>query len=271
MKRWIAGILALFNLANGLAMLSAGSIWWSLVPGAADTGPFNPHLVQDVGIAFIAAGLGLAARALWPAAVAGAAFLAGHGALHLVMIAGGQTAMPHPIWWRSSCPRHSPSIPPCQIKETDMRSFIARRLLRAYSRRYGYDTTYLEIMLKESPAAFFKFAAAMKAATYRAVAPVEAFYAAKLTGALAEDCGPCGQLVVDMAIGAGMAEQQVTAVLRHDVAAMTADTALGFRFAEAIVQRSADDDACRDAVRARWGEKGVIDLALAYKSAASSP
>ncbi|MTV12351.1 MULTISPECIES: hypothetical protein [Bradyrhizobium] len=74
-------------------MLSAGSLWWSLVPGAADTGPFNPHLVQDVGIAFIAAGLGLAARALWPAwwpaAVAGAAFLAGHGALHLVMIAGG--------------------------------------------------------------------------------------------------------------------------------------------------------------------------------------
>ncbi|MCC8946111.1 hypothetical protein H8A97_13600, partial [Bradyrhizobium sp. Arg62] len=81
MKRWIAGILALFNLANGLVMLSAGSLWWSLVPGAADTGPFNSHLVQDVGIAFIAAGLGLAARALWPAwwpaAVAGAAFLAG--------------------------------------------------------------------------------------------------------------------------------------------------------------------------------------------------
>ncbi|MGY3136950.1 hypothetical protein ACVWZM_007632 [Bradyrhizobium sp. USDA 4501] len=93
MKRWIAGILALFNLANGLVMLSAGSLWWSLVPRAADTGPFNPHLVQDVGIAFIAAGLGLAARALWPAwwpaAVAGAAFLAGHGLLHLVMIAGG--------------------------------------------------------------------------------------------------------------------------------------------------------------------------------------
>ncbi len=93
MKRWIAGILALFNLGNGLAMLSAGSIWWSLVPGAADTGPFNPHLVQDVGIAFLAAGLGLAARAWrpawWPAAVAGAAFLAGHGLLHLAMIAGG--------------------------------------------------------------------------------------------------------------------------------------------------------------------------------------
>jgi hypothetical protein len=93
MKRWIAGILALFNLGNGLAMLTAGSVWWSLVPGAADTGAFNPHFVQDVGVAFIAAGLGLAARAWrpawWPAAVAGAAFLTGHGLLHLAMIAGG--------------------------------------------------------------------------------------------------------------------------------------------------------------------------------------
>ncbi|WP_076858267.1 hypothetical protein [Bradyrhizobium mercantei] len=93
MKRWIAGILALFNLGNGVVMLSAGSTWWSLVPGAADTGPFNPHLVQDVGIAFMAAGVGLAARAwrpiYWPAAVAGAAFLAGHALLHLAMIAGG--------------------------------------------------------------------------------------------------------------------------------------------------------------------------------------
>ncbi|MFB9263399.1 hypothetical protein ACFFWD_09485 [Bradyrhizobium erythrophlei] len=93
MRRWIAGILALFNLGNGLAMLSAGSTWWAAVPGAADTGPFNPHLVQDVGIAFMAAGLGLGARAwrptYWPAALAGAGFLAGHGALHLAMIIGG--------------------------------------------------------------------------------------------------------------------------------------------------------------------------------------
>ena len=146
-----------------------------------------------------------------------------------------------------------------------MRSFIARRMLRAYSKRYGYDTSYLEMMLKQSPTSFFKFAGAMKAAACREVAPVEACFAAKLTGALAEDCGPCAQLVADMAIEAGMAEQQVAAVLRRDLDAMSADTALGFRFADAIVQRSTEDDACRDAVRARWGEKGVIDLAMALQ------
>ncbi len=93
MQRWIAAILAAFNIANGLVMLFASSAWWNSVPGAPDTGPFNLHFVQDGGAAFLVAGLGLAARAwrpaLWPAAVAGAGFLAAHALIHLVMITSG--------------------------------------------------------------------------------------------------------------------------------------------------------------------------------------
>src|SRR5689334_20343259 len=93
MQRWIAAILAAVNTANGLAMLFAGSIWWTSVPGVGETGPFNPHFVQDVGAAFLVAGLALAARAwrpaYWPAAVAGSGFLAAHALIHLVMIASG--------------------------------------------------------------------------------------------------------------------------------------------------------------------------------------
>jgi len=52
MQRWIAAILAVFNVANGLVMLLASSTWWNSVPGVPDTGPFNLHFVQDVGVAF---------------------------------------------------------------------------------------------------------------------------------------------------------------------------------------------------------------------------
>ncbi|HLZ01345.1 MAG TPA: hypothetical protein VKR55_04240 [Bradyrhizobium sp.] len=143
-----------------------------------------------------------------------------------------------------------------------MRKFIARRMLRGFSKRYGYDTSYTEMVLKESPAAFFKFAPVMKASAHREVIPVETKFAANITGAMAEDCGPCTQLCVDMALEAGMAKDQIEAVLRRNVAAMKPDVALGFQFADAIVNRSMDDDKYRDAVRARWGEKGVIDLAM---------
>lgn len=93
MRRSIAAVLAAVNVLNGLVMLFAGLVWWSAVPGVSETGPYNPHFVQDVGAAFLAAGLALGARAwrtrYWPAAVAGAAFLVAHALLHLVMIVTG--------------------------------------------------------------------------------------------------------------------------------------------------------------------------------------
>lgn len=152
-----------------------------------------------------------------------------------------------------------------------MRKFIARQLLRATSKRYDYDTTYLELMLEKSPSAFFKFASAAKAAGYREVVPAEASFAAKIVGAMAEDCGPCTQLVVNMALEAGMARDQIEAVLRSDVRPLTADVALAFGFADALTKHAHDADIHRDAVRDRWGEKGVIDLAMALQMSRTFP
>jgi hypothetical protein len=147
-----------------------------------------------------------------------------------------------------------------------MRSWIARRTLRAFARRYGYDVSYLLMMLNHSPAAFFKFAPVMKAAAHREAVPIDASFTAKIVGALAEDCGPCTQLVVDMALEAGMPRDQIEAVLRRDPKAMNEATLLGFRFADAVVRRAAEaEDEFRDAVRTQWGPKGVIDLTLALQ------
>jgi hypothetical protein len=147
-----------------------------------------------------------------------------------------------------------------------MRSWIARRTLRAFARRYGYDVSYLEMLLDQSPAAFFKFAPVMKAAAHREAVPIEASFAAKIVGALAEDCGPCTQLVIDMALESGMPRDQIEAVLRRDPRAMNDATTLGFRFADAVVRRAIEkEDEFRDAVRAQWGQKGVIDLTLALQ------
>jgi hypothetical protein len=269
LPRVLAAILAVLNVGNGLMMLFAGPFWFESVPGAAETGPFNPHFVRDVGAAFLIAGLALAVRAwrpaFWPAAIAGAGFLAAHGLIHLVMMVAGHdhhaafdviaVLIPSALALYSALPD----------KEKIMRSFFARRLLRRFNQHYGYDTSYLDMLLRESPAAFFKFAPLMKASRHREVVPVEASFAAGLVGAKAEDCGPCAQLVVDMALEAGIPKDQIEAVVRRDARAMNDSTVLAFRFADAIVRRSPDQDEHRDAVRAQWGEKGVIDLAFALQ------
>ena len=93
MQRSIAAILGALSVVNGAMMLFAGPFWYASVPGASETGSYNPHFVQDIGAAFLIAGLALVARAwrpqYWPAAVAGAGFMAAHALIHLVMIVAG--------------------------------------------------------------------------------------------------------------------------------------------------------------------------------------
>ena len=80
MRRLIAAVLAIATGLNGLAMLVAGPLWHQTVPGASETGPFNPHFVQDIGAESLVAGLPLGLWAwrprYWPATVAAAAYSA---------------------------------------------------------------------------------------------------------------------------------------------------------------------------------------------------
>lgn len=81
-------LLGLFHILDGLAMLFAPGTWFALVPGVAMTGPFNHHFVQDVGLAFVASGTGLAwggSKSAYAGilAAAGAAWPALHALLHI--------------------------------------------------------------------------------------------------------------------------------------------------------------------------------------------
>ncbi|GJL93834.1 MAG: hypothetical protein DHS20C05_02390 [Hyphococcus sp.] len=102
-KRWSAGLLGAMAVGNGLFMIVAAKNWYLTVPGASDTGPFNPHFVWDIGVAFCVAGAGLIARAwrpqYWPAAITGAAFLFGHGIIHIAGLLGGHTHHPVLEWF----------------------------------------------------------------------------------------------------------------------------------------------------------------------------
>lgn len=146
-----------------------------------------------------------------------------------------------------------------------MLKFIANRALNRFSAHYGYDVSYMRRMLEHAPAKFFKFAKLSELAGHRQAAPRDAWYAAKLVGALVEDCGPCVQLNVDMACEAGVPRETVEAILKSDYTAMTDDVALAFRFAHACARRDPSADELRETVRAKWGEAGVIDLALAVQ------
>lgn len=94
-RRIFAAILGMAGAANGALMLAAGGRWYEATPGVADTGPYNPHFVADIGAAYLVAGVGLLVRAwragCWPAALAGASFFAAHALIHVAGLLGGHS------------------------------------------------------------------------------------------------------------------------------------------------------------------------------------
>lgn len=140
---------------------------------------------------------------------------------------------------------------------------LYRSMIRAFGRRYGYDVGYMLHMLDASPGVMRPFNALSTLSGYRKVTPVNAHLAARLLGALHEDCGPCVQLTVDMAREAGMPEDQIKAVLTGEDAAMSPDTELGYRFASTLLSQSDGLEAAREAVREAYGDAGVVELTLA--------
>jgi hypothetical protein len=87
-------LLGAGNVANGAVMLLAAAPWFARI--ASDTGPFNGHLVRDVGAAYIAAGVALLFAAVRPAArgpltAAAGAFLGLHAGTHLVELFSGHS------------------------------------------------------------------------------------------------------------------------------------------------------------------------------------
>lgn len=152
-----------------------------------------------------------------------------------------------------------------------MLKWLIRRRLAAFEREYGYDVSYARALLAADTRALLAFAKIEAMGSYKRDVPARVWYAVKITGVIAEDCGPCTQLGVTMARKAGVPGAILAAVLRGDDAALPEDVRLGVAFARAALAHSPDADPLRERIVARWGERAVIALAFALASAKVYP
>jgi hypothetical protein len=88
LSRALLGLIGLFHLANGLAMIGDAHAWYEATPGVSQTGPMNHHFIVDIGLVFVASGAGMLAglRAGRTAAIltlAGATWPALHALFHI--------------------------------------------------------------------------------------------------------------------------------------------------------------------------------------------
>ncbi len=142
-----------------------------------------------------------------------------------------------------------------------LKAFMKRRM-RAFGASFGYDAEYLVQMIDADTDAGFALAGLSKATRYKADAPKAAWYAAKIVAAMSEDCGACTQLAVDMASRAGVAPENLRAVVSGNLAKMSTEALIGYRFAKAVLAQGPDIDALRDEIVHRWGRKALGAIAL---------
>ena len=148
---------------------------------------------------------------------------------------------------------------------------LLRRSIDAMETKYAYDAGYLREVLAVSPWTLLKFGMVATLGRGRR-APAEATAAAGLVGTLAEDCGPCTQIGVDIATEHGVSPVVLRAILAGDEAAMGDAAALAWRFARASLAR--DMPACdplREEIVRRWGPGGLVDIAMALTTARMYP
>jgi hypothetical protein len=152
-----------------------------------------------------------------------------------------------------------------------MLRWFLRRKLDAEENKLGESMDYLRHVLDVSPAAFLRFASIMPFANSRKVLPKEVWYVAQFVSLQREDCGPCLQIAVNLAQKDCVDSHLIRAVLDGDKSQLSKELADVFDFTQSIVNSTDDPNALRETLRARYGDRGLIELSYAIASSRIPP
>ncbi len=142
-----------------------------------------------------------------------------------------------------------------------IKSYLHKKLA-AMEREFGYDATYGHEVLDASLPAFLKFGLFQTMAKHRDGVPLETWVAAGLAAAMSEDCGPCSQLCIDLALKAGVDPKILAALARGDLAAAGPEAAFGFRYGQAVATNAPEAVELSAQAEKRYGKRGLVSLAF---------
>lgn len=147
------------------------------------------------------------------------------------------------------------------ISHTVLKWFL-RRKVAEFERDNHYDMSYARVILDANPRAMIALHRAGALAQYRGPLSESARNGVKLVAALHEDCGPCLQLGVTMALAAGVPRETIVSVICREPT-RDPDTDLVVNFARAVLSKSAEEPTLREEVLRRFGQDGLTAVAFA--------
>lgn len=148
-----------------------------------------------------------------------------------------------------------------QAEERDPVTTANLAALQEFEATYDYDTTYLRKLAEDSPGAYDAFAQAEGMSAYRKALPLDAHYVARIATMLVEDCGPCTQLNLRMAVEAGV-ERSTLDLLLHNPEKLPEPLRDVRDHARAIVGAGDVTPERFERLRAHYGDEAVAEIAV---------
>jgi alkylhydroperoxidase family enzyme len=143
---------------------------------------------------------------------------------------------------------------------------LIRLILRSEEKKLGASLDYVRHIVNVSLPAFFRFKKIIPLSEYRRVLPPIPYHVARLVAVREADCGPCVQIVVNQAKRDGVPADVIELVLNEQPEQLPEAIADVYRFTDAVVRASYDEDPVRQRLRVCYGEEGLVELAFAIAS-----
>jgi hypothetical protein len=135
----------------------------------------------------------------------------------------------------------------------------------------GVKADHMHFIIDTSVKAFVDLLFFMKLSNHREVLPVEATHLARIVATQSRDCGNCVQFCVNVALKDGMRPECIKAVIEHRPEALPPELQEIHEFTGHLLRHTYEEDALRESIRARYGDRGLLDLAYAIASAQVMP
>lgn len=144
--------------------------------------------------------------------------------------------------------------------------YLLNKMLLSLKQRYNYDVQYQQDILTTDLGAYLKFMGFQTMSSHAGNLPPGALYAARLRTIVKEDCGPCTQLAVNMALEAGLETDLISAILHQDMNNLPEEIRLVMHFTDFVLAHNPEADDLREQILARWGQRGLISIGFAISS-----
>ena len=151
-----------------------------------------------------------------------------------------------------------------------MKRLLLSKLVTRVEARLGVPLPYLRTVVDHAPSALLPIGLSMPAGAYGRRVPAPVLHMVRIGASWAQDCGECVQIAVNMALEDSVPAPEIQSALADRLDELPPDRREGFEFGSRI-SRGDQAEQIREALRARYGERGLIEASMAAAGAQFFP